>query len=467
MPAGLELLDVPSRARSSSSVTGDQEGVGRGGRASASDQETPKALRRSIGRTPLDPARTRARAFARFRVRRTAQIDVWSLSDHRQHHPVQSRISHPPNVDAPGWHASTPSIGVARRCPRGISGLRPARRSSTRPYPPLSDRGILNSRAGGLDFLTGRPDGWVHVPTDQPSAGTAARRHEAALLRDGSCPVLLWAARASCEMPPKSRRDGRGVGRRPQVQQVMYAAATRDERAHSRSATTSVARAVASPWRSPERQRSPEQRRSPVRQRSPVRRRSPVQQRSPVRQRSPVWQRSPAQQRSPMQQHVPVRQYSPVRRVVWEPQRAVRAAASERPGQQSLSPTTSPKWHHPRDAQQRGRGSGSALPSWKTTSNVEWEQTCADARHAGIKIPTGVPETAANLRRLKREIQLLSIRGELDELNRSDWDAEDCYDVDEVQVAMDVRGLSNPERVSLWCVSIFMLSSRQLDSSVV
>ena len=101
VPGGLALLDVPSRARSSSSVTGDQEGVGRGGRASASDQETPKALRRAIGRTPLDPARTRARAFARFRVRRRAQIEVRSLSHHRPHHPVQSRISRPPDADAP------------------------------------------------------------------------------------------------------------------------------------------------------------------------------------------------------------------------------------------------------------------------------------------------------------------------------------------------------------------------------
>ena len=142
------------------------------------------------------------RAFARFRVRRTAQIDVWSLSDHRQHHPVQSRISHPPNVDAPGWHASTPSIGVARRCPRGISGLRPARRSSTRPYPPLSDRGILNSRAGGLDFLTGRPDGWV--PTDSfvvekqelHCEGAGQPEHAAVMLEPRPLPqgAACWAA---------------------------------------------------------------------------------------------------------------------------------------------------------------------------------------------------------------------------------------------------------------------------------
>ena len=241
-------------------------------------------------------------------------------------------------------------------------------------------------------------------------------------------------------MPPKSRRDGRGVGRRPQVQQTMY-----ESRARSRGATTPAAREAASPWH------SPEQRRSPVRQRSPVQRRSPVRQ------------RSPAQQRSPVQQRVPVRQSSPVRRVVWEPQRAVQAAASERREQQSLSPTTSPKWHHPRDTRQRGRGSGSAPPSWLATAGVEWDQTCADSRHAGIKIPTGVPETAANRCRLKREIRLLSIRGELDDLNRSDWDEEVHCDVEELQVAMDGRGLSNPERVSLWCVSTFVLPRAKLD----
>ena len=100
VPGGLELLDVPSRAPSSSSATGDQEGVGRGGRASASDQETPKALRRAIGRTPLDPARTRSRHLVEFSVRRRAQIEVWSLSHHRPHHPVQSRISRPLDADA-------------------------------------------------------------------------------------------------------------------------------------------------------------------------------------------------------------------------------------------------------------------------------------------------------------------------------------------------------------------------------
>ena len=34
-----------------------------------------------------------------------------------------------------------------------------------------ADRGILNSRARGLDFLTGRPDGWVLVP--RPSSSRA------------------------------------------------------------------------------------------------------------------------------------------------------------------------------------------------------------------------------------------------------------------------------------------------------
>jgi hypothetical protein len=100
VPGGVELLEAPSRARSSSSATGDQEGVGRGGRASASDQETPKALRRAIGRTPLDPARTRSRHLVVFSVCRRAQIEVWSLSHHRPHHPVQSRISRPLDADA-------------------------------------------------------------------------------------------------------------------------------------------------------------------------------------------------------------------------------------------------------------------------------------------------------------------------------------------------------------------------------
>ena len=125
---GIELLDVPSRAPSRSSATGDQEGVGRGGRASTSDQETPKALRRAIGRTPLDPARTRSRAFVGLSMRRRAQIDMLSLSHHRPHHPVQSRISRPPNADAPGWHASTPSVGVARCRPPG--GIWPAPRKT-------------------------------------------------------------------------------------------------------------------------------------------------------------------------------------------------------------------------------------------------------------------------------------------------------------------------------------------------
>ena len=88
VPSGLELLDVRSRAPSSSSATGDQEGVGRRGCASASDQGTPKTLRRAIGRTPLDPARTRPRDLVVLSVRRRAQTAVALVSPATPPRPV-------------------------------------------------------------------------------------------------------------------------------------------------------------------------------------------------------------------------------------------------------------------------------------------------------------------------------------------------------------------------------------------
>ena len=68
---------------------------------------------------------------------RRAQIELRWRSHHLPHLPVQPRISRHPDADAPQRHASTPSAGAATRCPREASGLRPARRSSTRPYSPF------------------------------------------------------------------------------------------------------------------------------------------------------------------------------------------------------------------------------------------------------------------------------------------------------------------------------------------
>ena len=94
-----------------------------------------------------------------------------------------------------------------------------------------------------------------------------------------------------------------------------------------------------------------------------------------------------------------------------------------------------------------------AIPRWRTMANSEWEQTCADARRAGIRIPRRAPETVSNQRRMKREIQLLSIQHQLEETVCDDWDEELDCDAEALHVAMGSRGFSDSERLSLWCVS--------------
>eukprot|EP01043_Picozoa_sp_COSAG02_P013843 COSAG02_NODE_560_length_20328_cov_15.507343_8_plen_104_part_00 len=94
-----------------------------------------------------------------------------------------------------------------------------------------------------------------------------------------------------------------------------------------------------------------------------------------------------------------------------------------------------------------------AIPRWRTMADSEWEQTCADARRAGIRIPQRVPETASNQDRMRREIQLLSIQHQLEETNCSDWEEDMYCDAEALQTAMGSRGFSDSERLSLWCVS--------------
>ena len=93
-----------------------------------------------------------------------------------------------------------------------------------------------------------------------------------------------------------------------------------------------------------------------------------------------------------------------------------------------------------------------ARPRWQTMANEEWEQTCADARRAGIRMPQRVPETSANQLRMKREIQLRSVQDQLEEVISSDWDEDVHSDTDALHAAMGSLGLSDRERLSLWCV---------------
>ena len=94
-----------------------------------------------------------------------------------------------------------------------------------------------------------------------------------------------------------------------------------------------------------------------------------------------------------------------------------------------------------------------ATPRWRTMADSEWEQTCADARRAGIRIPQCVPETTSNQDRMKREIRLLSIQHQLEETNCSDWEEDVYCDIEALQTAMGSRGFSDGERLSLWCVT--------------
>ena len=226
-------------------------------------------------------------------------------------------------------------------------------------------------------------------------------------------------------MPPRSRRDGRGSRRVPSPQQP-------HQQYHLRQ-------------QQQQRQRQQRQQRQQQRE----------QQQVSVARGAPFAGSSPARHAR-----------SPQRRIAWRPQsqlqqpqpssqlQSVQGAA--RPAPHNRSPSR----HAAARSPPRGVGGSPASPSspqrdpepvWRGTADKQWEQICADARVAGIAVPRAATETVNNQHKLKRATQLLSTQAELDELSRGAWD-EEYRDARVLELAMTRKGLSNGERLSLWCV---------------